>query len=120
MFTYRGIRCREVLRGWTVNSNNIKKAGNLRALRTSEIQFGKFDYAERFPEPKTLKKFITAKKITTFKELSDFFTDTKSLEVSGATLLPLTSVVNTLQRVIAENARLVDIEHADILHYRKE
>ncbi|WP_409013006.1 Arm DNA-binding domain-containing protein [Enterobacter bugandensis] len=25
-FTYRGIRCREVLRGWVVNSSNIKKA----------------------------------------------------------------------------------------------
>ena len=37
-FTYRGKRCREVLRGWTVNSGNIKKAGNLRALIASEIQ----------------------------------------------------------------------------------
>ncbi|EPJ0883084.1 TPA: DUF3596 domain-containing protein [Citrobacter freundii] len=119
-FTYRGKRCREVLRGWTVNSSNIKKAGNLRALITSEIQLGKFDYAERFPESKALKKYITTKKIATFKELSDFFTDTKALEVSGATLLSLTSVVNTLLRVIGENTRLVDIEHADILHYRKE
>ena len=119
-FTYRGKRCREVLRGWTVNSSNIKKAGNLRALITSEIQLGKFDYAERFPESKALKKFITTKKITTFKDLSDFFTDTKALEVSGATLLSLTLVVNTLLRVIGENTRLVDIEHADILHYRKE
>ncbi|MCL5519738.1 DUF3596 domain-containing protein [Citrobacter cronae] len=71
-FTYRGKPCREVLRGWTVNSSNIKKAGNLRALITSEIQLGKFDYAERFPESKALKKFITTQKITTFKELSDF------------------------------------------------
>ncbi|MCP6111697.1 DUF3596 domain-containing protein, partial [Klebsiella pneumoniae] len=49
-FLYRGIRCREVLRGWTVSNSNIRKAGNLRALIVSEIQQGKFDYAEHFPE----------------------------------------------------------------------
>lgn len=70
--------------------------------------------------PKRLRNSSQPKKITTFKELSDFFTDTKALEVSGATLLSLTSVVNTLLRVIRENTRLVDTEHADILHYRKE
>lgn len=35
-------------------------------------------------------------------------------------MLSITSIVYTLQRVIGENTRLVDIEHADILHYRKE
>ena len=119
-FIYRGIRCREVLQGWVVNSSNIKKAGNLRAAIVSEIQLGKFDYADRFPESKALKKFSSTKRISTFKELSDFFTDTKSLEVSEATLLSITSVVNTLKRVVGENTRLVDIQHADILNYRKE
>ncbi|MDK9606632.1 site-specific integrase [Lelliottia wanjuensis] len=119
-FTYRGIRCREVLRGWTVTSGNIKKAGNLRAVIVSEIQLGQFDYAARFPESKALKKFSSTKKITTFKELSDFFTDTKALEVSGATLNSITSAVNTLKRVVGENTYLADIQHADILNYRKE
>ncbi|ENT4823018.1 TPA: site-specific integrase [Citrobacter farmeri] len=119
-FTYRGIRCREVLRSWVVNGSNIKKAGNLRALIVSEIQLGKFDYPARFPESKSLKKFSQTKRISTFKELSDFFTDTKALEVSGATLLSITSAVNTLKRVVGENTRLVDIQHADILNYRKE
>ncbi|MDL0069428.1 site-specific integrase [Enterobacter chengduensis] len=119
-FTYRGIRCREVLRGWVVNSSNIKKAGNLRAVIVSEIQFGQFDYAARFPESKALKKFSSIKRITTFKELSDFFIDTKALEVSGATLHSLTSAVNTLKRVVGENTPLADIQHADILNYRKE
>lgn len=119
-FIYRGIRCREALQGWVVNSSNIKKAGNLHAAIVSEIQLGKFDYADRFPESKALKKFSSTKRISTFKELSDFFTDTKSLEVSEATLLSITSVVNTLKRVVGENTRLVDIQHADILNYRKE
>jgi integrase len=60
-FTFRGIRCREVLRGWVANSSNIKKAGNLRALITSEIQLGTFRYADRFPSQRRLKVFINSK-----------------------------------------------------------
>ncbi|HDS5354543.1 TPA: DUF3596 domain-containing protein [Enterobacter kobei] len=119
-FTYRGIRCREVLRGWVVNSSNIKKAGNLRAVIVSEIQFGQFDYAARFPESKALKKFSSTKRIGTFNDLCEFFIDTKELEVSEATLHSIVSVVNTLKRVVGENTRLVDIQHADVLNYRKE
>ncbi|MHA0950786.1 Arm DNA-binding domain-containing protein [Enterobacter ludwigii] len=119
-FTYRGIRCREVLRGWVVNSSNIKKAGNLRAVIVSEIQFGQFDYAARFPESKALKKFSSTKRIGTFNDLCEFFIDTKALEVSEATLHSIVSVVNTLKRVVGENTRLVDIQHADVLNYRKE
>lgn len=119
-FTYRGIRCREVLRGWVVNNSNIKKAGNLRAVIVSEIQFGQFDYAARFPESKALKKFSSTKRIGTFNDLCEFFIDTKALEVSEATLHSIVSVVNTLKRVVGENTRLVDIQHADVLNYRKE
>ncbi|WP_320727785.1 site-specific integrase [Enterobacter sp. 118C5] len=119
-FTYRGIRCREVLRGWVINSSNIKKAGNLRAVIVSEIQFGQFDYAARFPESKALKKFSSTKRIGTFNDLCEFFIDTKALEVSEATLHSIVSVVNTLKRVVGENTRLVDIQHADVLNYRKE
>ena len=119
-FTYRGIRCREVLRGWVVNSSNIKKAGNLRAVIVSEIQFGQFDYAARFPESKALKKFSSTKRIGTFNDLCEFFIDTKALEVSEATLHSIVSVVSTLKRVVGENTRLVDIQHADVLNYRKE
>lgn len=119
-FIFRGIRCREVLQGWVVNPSNVRKAGTLRAAIVSEIQFGQFDYATRFPESKALKKFSSTKRITTFKELSDFFIDTKALEVSGATLHSIVSVVNTLKRVVGENTRLVDIQHADVLNYRKE
>lgn len=119
-FIYRGVCCRETLRGWVVSSGNIKKAGNLRALIVSEIQMGTFNYGERFPESKALKKFNTTKKVTTFRELCDFFTDTKALEVSGATLISTISVVNTLKRIVGEDTRLADIQHADILHYRKE
>ncbi|WP_324280009.1 site-specific integrase [Enterobacter ludwigii] len=40
--------------------------------------------------------------------------------MSAATLHSLTSAVNTLKRVVGENTPLADIQHADILNYRKE
>ncbi|MDY3570229.1 site-specific integrase [Enterobacter hormaechei] len=119
-FVYRGVRCREILRGWLVTNGNIKKAGVLRATIISEIQMGYFDYAARFPESKAVKKFITTRRVRTFRELCDFFTDTKALEVSNATLMSITSAVNTLCRVIGENTYLTDIQHADLLDYRRK
>lgn len=119
-FSYRGVRCREVLRGWEVTNGNIKKAGNLRAAIMSEIQFGMFDYVARFPESKAIKKFTTTQRITTFKELSTLFIESKSLEVSSASLSTIASGVNTLLRVVGDNTPISDIQHADILHYRHE
>lgn len=119
-FYYRGVRCREVLRGWLVNNSNLKKAGNLRALIVSEIQLGTFDYASRFPESKALSKFGTTKRISTFAELCELFTDSKSLEVSHASMLTIRSTVNTLRRVVGDMTVLTDIQNADILSYRRE
>ena len=119
-FYYRGVRCREVLRGWQVNNSNLKKAGNLRALIVSEIQLGTFDYASRFPESKALSKFGSTKRISTFAELCELFTDSKSLEVSHASMLTIRSTVNTLRRVIGDMTVLTDIQNADILSYRRE
>jgi integrase len=78
-FLYRGIRCREVLRGWTVSNSNIRKAGNLRALIVSEIQQGKFDYAEHFPESKAIKKFTTTQKLKPLVNYAKFILMPKSL-----------------------------------------
>lgn len=119
-FYYRGVRCREVLRGWLVNNSNLKKAGNLRALIVSEIQLGTFDYANRFPESKALSKFGSTKRISTFAELCELFTDSKSLEVSHASMLTIRSTVNTLRRVVGDRTSLSDIQNADILAYRRE
>jgi len=119
-FTYRGIRCREVLRGWLVSNSNIKKAGNLRALIVSEIQMGAFDYAQRFPESKALSKFGTTKRINSFAELCDLFCDYKALEVSAASMLTIRSTVNTLRRVVGNSTLLADIQNADLLNYRRE
>lgn len=119
-FTYRGIRCREVLQGWVVNQSNIKKAGNLRAAIVSDIQLGSFDYASRFPESKALQKFSSTRRITTFKELCDVFDAAKALEISASSMDTTRASINTLRRIIGDNTRLVDIQHSDLLSYRKE
>lgn len=119
-FTYRGIRCREVLRGWQTTNSNLKKAGSLRAVIVSEIQLGQFDYAQRFPESKALSKFGSTKQITTFKELCDLFTESKALEVSAASLITIKSGINTLLRIVGGNTLIENIQHADLLRYRKE
>ncbi|HEY2454102.1 MAG TPA: site-specific integrase [Scandinavium sp.] len=119
-FYYRGTRCREVLRGWDVTSGNVKKAGNLRAAIVSEIQFGTFDYAMRFPESKAHKKFSSVQRIKSFKELADLFLASKALEVSAASLATTTSSINTLLRVVGDKTPIADIQHADLLNYRRE
>ena len=111
-FTYRGIRCREVLRGWQATNSNLKKAGNLRAVIVSEIQLGQFDYAQRFPESKALSKFGSTKRITTFKELCDLFTESKALEVSAASFITIKSGINTLQGLVGGSTLIENIQHA--------
>lgn len=117
-FLYRGIRCREVLRGWTVSNSNIRKAGNLRALIISEIQQGKFDYAEHFPESKVLKKFTTTQKIKTFGELCEVYLTAKKLEISAASYRGAESRISTLCTIVGRNTHIADIQHTDLLNYR--
>lgn len=119
-FIYRGIRCREVLRGWVVTNGNIKKAGHLRAMIVGEIQLGNFDYAERFPESKALKKFSSTQKIKTFGQLCEIFLASKSLEVAASSLENLQSTIATLQLVVGANTPIADIQHTDLLRYRAE
>ena len=119
-FTYRGVRCREVLRGWLVTSGNIKKAGNLRAVIISEIQLGTFDYSERFPESKALKKFSSTQKLRNFGELCAVFEASKIHEVSAATYDNLVSKLTTIRRVVGDSTPLASIEHTDLLNYRNE
>ena len=119
-FSYRETRCREVLKGWLTTSSNIKKAGNLRASIVSDIQMGTFDYAARFPESKTAKKFCTTtQKIATFHELREEFLKIKKLEVSASTHDSLRSRTKTLMNVIGANTLITDIQYTDVLRYRQ-
>ncbi|MGW9845008.1 integrase [Klebsiella aerogenes] len=119
-FIFRGKRCREVLRGWEITNSNLKKAHNLRSVILGEIQAGKFDYAERFPNSRNADKFGSTKKLKTFKDLTTLYLSSKEIEVSAATLENIKSKITTLTSVVGENTYIAEIQQVDLLRYRKE
>lgn len=119
-FTYRGTRCREVLKGWIPSPANFKKAGNLRALIMSEIQLGEFDYASRFPESKLIKKFTSTRVAHTWADLVELWLNAKEEDVSKNTMTRILAQLRTINQIIGENTLIMDITHSDMMQYRKE
>lgn len=119
-FYYRGIRCREVLKGWIVNNSNIKKASNLRARIMSEIQFGTFNYRETFPASKACKKFETIARASTFGDLAKTWYESKKIELSPNASRSYGSAINMLNKLIGSETPLEAITNHDILNWRKE
>ena len=71
-FTYKGVRCREVL-AINVNKTNIKYAGNLLGEIKNKIERGTFHYAENFPNSPKLKTFgMVTSSTTILQYLNDF------------------------------------------------
>jgi integrase len=119
-FKYRETRCREVLQGWTVSNANIKKAGNLRALICSEIQLGTFKYENRFPESKAIKKFASpVQSVSNFGELCTAYHAVKVVEITPATMIITRSLSELFKLLIGSETSLKDIQHHDVLMYRK-
>ncbi|MDE4703571.1 site-specific integrase [Klebsiella pneumoniae] len=119
-FLFRGKRCRETLKGWTVNNANIKKAGNLRAAITGEIQMGTFEYASRFPESKSKTFGGEVQPVETFDDLCNLFLENKRLEIAESSYFNLKSMLRVLTRIIGKNTLIKDIQHHDILACRRE
>lgn len=119
-FMYRGVRCREVLKGWLPSSANIKKAGNLRAVIVSEIQLGQFDYALRFPESKAIKKFTSTRVANTWGQLVELWMNAKEEDVSRNTMGRIKAQLKTMSRIIGDMTLIADITHSDMMRYRKE
>ena len=119
-FTYKGKRCREVLKGWVNSPANIKKAGNLRALIVSEIQLGQFDYARRFPESKAVQKFTSTLVAHTCADLNELWLAPKEEDISRNTMMRILAQLKTINKIIGENTLIADITHSDMMQYRKE
>jgi len=119
-FLYRGKRCREILKGWANNPANIKKAGNLRALITSEITLNQFDYAVRFPSSSAITKFDTTDRINTWGELVSQWCSHREIELTANTLRKTKSQLKTISKIIGDETPLSSIAHGDILSYRRE
>ncbi|ELX0480609.1 TPA: DUF3596 domain-containing protein [Escherichia coli] len=119
-FMYRGKRCRETLRGWSITPANIRKAGNLRSIIVSEINMGEFDYQTRFPSSKKAIKIVTTVSVRTLGELCDLWLSIKETELAANTLRKTSSQLDTLKFIINKNTPLSTIRHSDILNYRNE
>ncbi len=117
-FMYKGKRHREILKGWVITPSNIKKAGNLRALITSEINLGEFDYQTRFPTSQKSIQVTTTLSITTFSELCDFWLKIKEIELTPNTMRKTKSQIGTLKKIVNGDTLLTMIGHSDILNYR--
>ncbi|AFJ47181.1 site-specific integrase [Shimwellia blattae] len=118
-FLYRGIRCREVLKGWEVTKTNIRKAGNLRHLIISQIQNGTFNYRDHFPESPAARRFGTTLQVHTWGELVNLWLTTKEEDISFSTLCKIRAQLVSINQIIAPGTEISAIRHSDILRYRK-
>lgn len=119
-FKFRGTRCRETLKGWIVNSSNIKKAGNLRAKIMSEIQMGTFDYRSAFPESKVASKLLTSHNISSFGDLASAWYGNHKIDLSPNASRSYGIAVRALIKLIGPDTLVESITNNDILTWRKE
>lgn len=57
MFSYRGVRCIEPLKGILISKSNIKFASNKRTAILHEIATNQFNYAKHFPDSAKVRLF---------------------------------------------------------------
>ncbi len=86
----------------------------------SEINFGEFDYQQRFPSSSRAKKTVTTVSVQTFSELCELWTSIKKTEISANTMRKTRSQLGTLMHIINGDTPVSAIRHSDILKYRKE
>lgn len=70
-FSYRGVACRETLKGVKPTAANIRFADNLKATIDHEIATGTFDYLARFPHSKKARLLAGGASRVTLKSLRD-------------------------------------------------
>lgn len=121
-FTYKEVRCRETLKGWTVTKGNIKKASNLRSLILSEISVNEFNYLERFPQSRKAQQLSSAEQkasAITLGQLIDQFIELKSLTLSSQTLETLIRHFDICKKHLDTSTLISSFTYADALIYLK-
>ena len=84
-FAFRGVRCKEPLKGLAVNKRNIKFAANKRSVILHEIATQTFNYADHFPDSKRALLFSNAPKLKTVHEALAEWLKIKAAKVSTIT-----------------------------------
>jgi len=95
-FSYRGIRCRESLKGLVVNKANRKFAERKLAVIELEITLGTFNYANHFPDSKrAILLGITKVKDKLLGDAVDEWLAIQGTKISHSTMINYKSKVKT-------------------------
>lgn len=114
-FTYKGVRCRELL-SIPVSKSNIKFASNLLGEIHNCIARKTFDYVDYFPNSSKLKIFGTASKNANIKiYLNDYIDNCKKRGLSHTSIEGYEKCVNAL--TCFHDVLVTDLEARHILHY---
>lgn len=97
-FTYKGVLCREPLKGLPVTTSNIKYAERLRGEIINNIERNIFNYADYFPNSPKLKAFgYSSKGLTVFNSLNNYIELCCKRQLSPSTIDGYKKCVNALR-----------------------
>lgn len=85
-FRYKGVLCREALKGVAITDSNIRFASNKRTVILHEIATGTFDYRGHFPESKRANLFSPVKLLPKISDALKEWVAVKSSEIRPKTL----------------------------------
>ena len=114
-FRYRGVRCRETLKGLQVTKANIKFAENKRASILYEIGRGTFDYASHFPDSNRCREFgSNPHRDRTVDQALDLWLSVKKVRTAQSTYVNYKSKVENHIRPRWGSHRLASITKTEI------
>lgn len=96
-FTYKGVLCREPLKGLPVTASNIKYAERLRGEIINNIERNIFNYADYFPTSPKLKTFgYSSKGLTVLNSLNNYIDLCCKRQLSPSTINGYKKCINAL------------------------
>lgn len=94
-FSYRGVECRETLKGVRPTAANCKFAERLIATIQHEIAIGTFDYLARFPDSKKARLLSRVASRATLKSIRKAYEDDARRRLQPATVKGYLGALNT-------------------------
>ena len=114
-FRYRGVRCRETLKGLQVTNANIKFAEKKRAAILFEIGRGTFDYASHFPDSNRCSQFgSNPHRDRTVDQALDLWLSVKKIRTAQSTYVNYKSKVENHIRPRWGSHKLASITKTEI------
>ncbi len=116
-FTYKGVKCREVLPDLKPTRSDMNYAKDLLTRIKGEITRGEFEYIKHFPSSKKVELFGEAKKKSTLKDYLDQLIDLcERKEYSRKTIKEYTRIINTTLKNW-HHILVVDIDHSVLKNF---